>query len=408
MRVPAPLIPLVDEGVIQEVLRPLMAGKEAQVFLVRAAGELRIAKVYKEASARSFKHRAEYTEGRRVKNSRRARAMNKRSKYGRAQVEAAWRSAEVEVIYRLVAAGVRVPRPFDFIEGVLVMELICDEWGEPAPRLVDLSFHRDEADEIFHHLIREVTRMLCAGVVHADLSDFNVLIGHDGPVIIDFPQAVDASQNRGARRMLLRDVNNLVQFLGRFAPHLKGTRFGEEMWGLYERGELEPDTRLTGRWRRQSQRANTDAILEEIAAAAREEARRREALGLPPPRPARKPVALKGPPPKPVDEGGGGGRRRGRRARPRREARRDPRGQGAVVEGFAFCSGDLLKCCCLVRKTELLTRLWCPAVGKKGVCESRNIPVLLGCEPPHPGGDGRDQKPVPRVADGRLEQFLER
>lgn len=295
MRVPERLEPLLDQGVIEDVLRPLMSGKEANVFLVIAGGERRVAKVYKESSNRSFKHRSDYTEGRKVRNTRQARAMAKRSRYGRQQAEQAWRTAEVDAIYRLDAAGVRVPRPYDFVDGVLVMELIADANGEPAPRLVDLSFDEDEALDVFQQLLTEVVKMLCAGLVHGDLSDFNVLFGPNGPVIIDFPQAVDAAANRNARRLLIRDVDNLTRFLERFAPSLAKTRYGQEMWAKYEANELTPHTRLTGRYRRSKRKANTNALLEEIEAVERENRRKREALGLPV-RPARRPTSTVQPP----------------------------------------------------------------------------------------------------------------
>jgi len=289
MRVPNSLQPLYDQGVITEVIRPLMAGKEAEVYLVVSEGEQRVAKVYKEAQHRSFKHRSDYTEGRRVRNSRQQRAMNKRSRYGREQIEAEWRSAEVDAIYRLRAAGVRVPEPYDFVDGVLVMELITDDRGEPAPRLVDLEFTRSEATRVFHTLLKEVVKMLCAGIVHGDLSDFNVLMTRTGPVLIDFPQAVDPAHNRVARKLLIRDVDNLTQFMARYEPRLRHKRYGREMWDLYERGALTPDTRLTGAYRPKKKKADTTSLLEEIETLAQETRRRREALGLPPRRPARKP-----------------------------------------------------------------------------------------------------------------------
>ena len=219
MRIPDSLASLVDYGIIDEALRPLMSGKEAQVYLVMAGGRECVAKVYKDAQSRTFKHRSTYTEGRKVRNSRDQRAMGKGSRHGRAQEEAAWRSAEVEMIYRLSDANVRVPRPHNFVDGVLVMELITDADGLPAPRLGDLTMlSASEATAIFEQLLAEVVRMLCAGVVHGDLSDFNVLMGAEGPVIIDFPQAVDASSNPNARKLLVRDVENLHRFRARFAP----------------------------------------------------------------------------------------------------------------------------------------------------------------------------------------------
>jgi RIO kinase 1 len=293
MRVPEALVPLVDMGVVDEVLRPLMAGKEAQVFLVRVGDELRVAKVYKEANHRSFKHRSAYAEGRGVRNTRSQRAMAKRSRYGRAEEEAAWRSAEVDAIHRLAAWDVAVPTPYDFVEGVFVMSLVADENGEPAPRLVDVDLTRGEATRLFERLVREVVKMLCAGLIHGDLSDFNVLIGVDGPVIIDFPQAVDAAANNNARRLLVRDVRNLQSFLSRFAPELRRKQYGEEMWALYERGQLQPDTRLTGRFQRTGGATDVESILREITAAEREARARRRAEGYddpepaPPPRPPR-------------------------------------------------------------------------------------------------------------------------
>lgn len=288
---------LLDEGVIETVFRPLMSGKEADVFLVSFDGLPAVAKVYKEAQQRSFKHRAAYTEGRKVRNTRQQRAMDKRSSYGKEEEEEAWRNAEVDAIYRLRAADVRVPTPYEFVDGVLIMELITGPDGEPAPRLFDVAFSPNEAEDLFHVLLREVVKMLCAGVVHGDLSDFNILLGAHGPVIIDFPQATDPAHNTNARKLLLRDVRNLTQFLSRHAPALKGKAFGEEMWSLYERNQLTPETRLTGRAPNANRRVDTHAVLEEIAAAVREENARRAALGLPPPRPARAPRFVEPQPP---------------------------------------------------------------------------------------------------------------
>jgi RIO kinase 1 len=275
MRIPDSLVSLADEGIIEEVLRPLMSGKEAQIYLLRAGGEARVAKVYKSANERTFKQRSEYTEGRRVRNSRDQRAMEKRSRHGRDQDEAAWRGAEVDMIYRLHAAGVRVPRPYQFIDGVLIMELITDADGNPAPRLGDVELDRQRASEIYDELLREVVRMLCAGVVHGDLSDFNVLLGPEGPVIIDFPQAVHASTNLNARTLLLRDIDNLHRFLRRFDPERRALPYGEEMWQLYQRGELTPDVRLTGRYRASEAKVDTRAVLDLIADARDEHIRRK-------------------------------------------------------------------------------------------------------------------------------------
>jgi RIO kinase 1 len=295
MRVPDRLEPLLDLGIIDEVLRPLMSGKEAEVYLVSSEGVDCVAKVYKNALFRSFQHRAEYIEGRRVRSSRGQRAMDKKSRHGRHETEEAWRSAEADAIYLLHAAGVRVPEPLAFIEGVLVMELIVDETGAPAPRLVDLRFDAEEATEVFHIVLREVVKMLCSGIVHADLSDFNVLMGVDGPVLIDFPQVVDPARNLNARKLLLRDIKNLTSFLGRSAPELRKTRYGPEMWDLYERNQLQPDTELTGRHTSRQKKADVYGMLEEILEMEKENRERREALGLPPPRPARRPFVREEP-----------------------------------------------------------------------------------------------------------------
>jgi len=279
MHLPPALKGLIDIGVVDEIIRPLQAGKEAQIYLVESRGERRVAKVYKEVSVRSFKHRSTYTEGRRVQNTRQQRAMDKGSRFGKQATEDAWRSAEVDCLYKLYAAGVRVPTPYDFVDGVLIMELIDDGRGGAAPRLVDLSWSARDAEALLVHLVHEVVRMLCAGVIHGDLSDFNILVAQDGPVIIDFPQAIDPASNNQARRLLLRDVRNLTSFLGRFAPHVRKRRYGEEMWDLYERNELTPETRLTGRFSRKGRDTDTQAIVDEIQDVAREAAARRESVG---------------------------------------------------------------------------------------------------------------------------------
>jgi RIO kinase 1 len=280
MRIPESLASLADYGIIEEVVRPLMSGKEAQIYLVVSAGQQRVAKVYKEAQNRTFKHRAAYTEGRKVRNSRDQRAMGKNSRHGRAQAESAWKTTEVETIYRLRDAGVRVPTPYHFIDGVLIMEMVSDMDGHPAPRLGDLTLEPVEAQHIFQMLLAEVVRMLSSGVVHGDLSDFNVLLGTDGPVIIDFPQAVDASSNANARKLLVRDVDNLHRFAARFSPEHQALPYAQEMWQLYERGQLTPDTRLTGRHRASERRVDTAGVLSLIGDAARDERRRREQQGL--------------------------------------------------------------------------------------------------------------------------------
>ena len=284
MKVPPRLQSLIEEGLIDSVSRQLMSGKEAQVYVVRLGEHTFCAKVYKEANARSFRQAVDYTENRKVKNSRQARAMAKGSKFGRESQEAAWQSAEVDALYRLAAAGVRVPQPHNFCDGVLLMELVVDANGDAAPRLNDVAFSKPDA--LAHHaaLIGDVIRMLCAGVVHGDLSEFNILLGHDhagdgqggmdSPVIIDLPQAIDAAGNNHASRMLLRDVANLRGFFGQFAPELLQTQYGLEIWDLYQRGLLHPDTALTGRFEQKSAAVDLRAIMREIDDARDEESAR--------------------------------------------------------------------------------------------------------------------------------------
>jgi len=266
---------LIDEGLIDSVQRQLMSGKEAMVFVVRCGGETRCAKVYKEATHRSFRQAVDYTENRKVKNTRQARAMAKGTRFGRESQEAAWQSAEVDALYRLAAAGVRVPKPLNFHEGVLLMELVTDADGSAAPRLNDVQFTPEQAHAHHAALIKEVVRMLCAGVVHGDLSEFNILLAADGPVVIDLPQAIDAAGNNHAQRMLLRDVENLRNFFGRFAPELLATQFGAEIWGLYERGALTNEAPLTGRFERKAGTVDVGGVLREIDDAKAEEAARR-------------------------------------------------------------------------------------------------------------------------------------
>ncbi len=275
MRPPPRLQSLVDEGLIDSVVRQLMSGKEAMVYVVRCGDETRCAKIYKEATQRSFRQAVDYTENRKVKNSRSARAMAKGSKFGRQEQEAAWQSAEVDALYRLAGAGVRVPQPFNFHDGVLLMELVVDADGDAAPRLNDVNF--SEAQALAHHatLIAEVVRMLCAGVIHGDLSEFNILLAADGPVIIDLPQAVDAAGNNHAQRMLLRDVANLGDFFGKFAPALLRTDFGPEIWGLYVAGLLSNEMVLTGRFVRSKAAVDVGGLMREIDDAQSEEAARR-------------------------------------------------------------------------------------------------------------------------------------
>jgi RIO kinase 1 len=279
MKIPARLQPLVEDGVIDAVIRQLMSGKEAMVFIVRCGDEIRCAKVYKEANKRAFRQAVDYTENRKTKNSRRARAMEKRTRYGRKAQEEAWQSAEVDALYRLSAAGVRVPTPYNFHEGVLLMELVTGADGEPAPRLDDVEFTAEDARTHHHALMTQVVRMLCAGVVHADLSEFNVLLGGAGPVIIDLPQAVDAAGNNHAKSMLERDVRNLTNYFGRYAPELLTSEYGREIWSLYEGGALTPDAKLTGRFEETLQPVDLNSVVREIDDARAEESARRMRMG---------------------------------------------------------------------------------------------------------------------------------
>lgn len=275
MKTPKRLAGLVAEGLVDEVIGQLMSGKEATVYVVRCGEHIRCAKVYKEASQRSFRNNASYQEGRKVKNSRQARAMEKSSRYGRKMQEEAWQSAEVDALYRLSAAGVRVPQPHLCFEGVLLMELVVDADGHAAPRLNDVELCEDLALEYHAMLVNQVVRMLCAGVIHGDLSEYNILVGEDGPVIIDLPQAIDAAGNSNAAEMLERDVSNLRTYFGSFAPALKDTQFGKEIWRLYEKGLLHPEQTLTGQAAPDDRLADVDAVLQQVELAIRENEIRR-------------------------------------------------------------------------------------------------------------------------------------
>ena len=291
MKAPPRLQSLIEEGLIDTVVRQLMSGKEAMVFVVRVGDETRCAKIYKEANNRSFRQAVDYTENRKVKNSRSARAMAKGSRFGRQEQEAAWQSAEVDALYRLAAAGVRVPQPYNFHDGVLLMELVTDAHGDAAPRLNDVAFTPDQARNHHATLIAEVVRMLCAGVVHGDLSEFNILLAHtpgadgadgmDEPVIIDLPQAVDAAGNNHAQRMLLRDVANLRDFFGQFTPKLLTTQYGPEIWSLYQAGLLSNETVLTGKYTPKQTDVDMAGVLREIEDARAEDAARRLRMATP-------------------------------------------------------------------------------------------------------------------------------
>ena len=275
MKAPESLETLIEYGIIQEVIRPLMSGKEAQVFIVVAAGEECVAKVYKEATHRTFKHRSDYTEGRRTRNTRDQRAISKRTQHGKSKDEDAWRSTEVDMIYRLRDAGVRVPEPMNFVEGVLVMELVKDSDGEAAPRLADLDYTPAEAKAVYDQLIREVVRMLSAGVIHGDLSEFNVLMAGDGPVVIDFPQSIDPTHNPNGEKLLLRDVENLHRFLSRYAPEEEIRPYGQEIWKLFQANKLHSDTKLTGVFAAPEGKVDTTELIDLIEDATKDEARRR-------------------------------------------------------------------------------------------------------------------------------------
>ncbi|WP_076419012.1 MULTISPECIES: PA4780 family RIO1-like protein kinase [Colwelliaceae] len=278
MKIPKRIQPLVDEGIVDEVLSQLMSGKEATVYTVRCGDQVKCAKVYKEANKRSFKKAVQYQEGRKSKNSRRARAIQKGSKYGKAQQEEAWQNSEVDALYLLASSGVRVPEPYGCFDGVLIMELITDDEGSVAPRLNDITMDAEQAREDHAVVMVYIMRMLCAGIVHGDLSEFNVLVDEYGPVIIDLPQAVDASSNNNAKSMLIRDVENMTTYYAQYAPDLAQSKYAQEMWALYEDGELTPDTELTGLFTESTESADVDTVLEEIKAAFEEEQNRLERI----------------------------------------------------------------------------------------------------------------------------------
>ncbi|MBI9091126.1 MAG: serine protein kinase RIO [Desulfobacterium sp.] len=281
MKIPKRIQPLIEDGLVDEVIRPLMSGKEAAVYVVRCGAEIRCAKVYKEADRRSFKQAVQYQEGRKVRNTRRARAMEKHSKFGRNQQEEIWQTAEFDALHRLAHAGVRVPEAYGCFSGVLLMELITDAEGRVAPRLSDVTLSSEQALTDHAVVMKYVMRMLCAGLVHGDLSEFNVLLDPLGPVIIDLPQAVDATANNNAQRMLARDVDNMTAYYAQFAPQLKNSQYAKEIWALYDSGELNPDRELTGLFEDSTGPADVEAVLEEIQEALEEEQERQRRAAAP-------------------------------------------------------------------------------------------------------------------------------
>jgi len=278
MKAPKRLQPLIDDGLIDEVISRLMSGKEADVFIVRCGDKIRCAKVYKDVTKRSFKKAAQYQEGRKARSGRQARAMEKGSNYGRRQQEKVWQNAEVDALSRLARAFVRVPETFGCVDGVLLMELITDEAGNVAPRLGDVTMSEEQAIEDYTLMMHYIMLMLCEGIVHGDLSEFNVLVDDSGPVIIDLPQAVNAAANNSAKEMFTRDVNNMRRYYGEFAPALLQTQYAKEIWALFEEGNLTPDSILSGEFDDDSDSADVDAVLEEIKAVMQEELERKERI----------------------------------------------------------------------------------------------------------------------------------
>ena len=279
MKIPKRMKPLVEDGLVDEVIRPLMSGKEADVFIVRCGSEIRCAKIYKEADKRGFKQATQYQEGRKVRNSRRARAMEKGSRFGRKEQEQVWQNTEVDALMRLARVGVRVPKAYGCFDGVLLMELICDEQGLEAPRLNDVAMSAVQAIEDHKLMMRYVVRMLCEGLVHGDLSEFNVLVDNHGPVIIDLPQVVNAAANNHAEHFLARDINKITTYYGLYAPEILDTRYAKEIWALYEAGELHPEVALSGEYYAIESDPDVDVVLEEIKQAMLEEQQRMARLG---------------------------------------------------------------------------------------------------------------------------------
>jgi RIO kinase 1 len=278
MKLPKKILPLVNDGIVDEVISQLMSGKEATVYVVRCGDEIRCAKVYKDSAQRSFKKAVQYQEGRKVRNSRRQRAMEKGSKFGRDQQEEVWQNAEVDALYKLHDAGVRVPTPYGCFDGVLLMELITYDDGDVAPRLNDVSMSAEQALEDHATVMTYVMRMLSVGIVHGDLSEFNVLIDDYGPVVIDLPQAVNAAGNNNAKKMLERDVENMTNYYGQYAPELLSSRYAKEIWAGYEEGNLHRDFELTGQFAEETKSADVGSVVDEIRAALAEEMERLERI----------------------------------------------------------------------------------------------------------------------------------
>jgi len=278
MKIPKRILPLVNDGLVDEVIRPLMSGKEADVFVVRCGSHIRCAKIYKEPEKRGFKQAVLYQEGRKVRNSRRARAMEKGSRFGRKEQEHSWQNTEVDALYKLASAGVRVPKPYGCFDGVLLMELITDSGGLEAPRLNDVSMSPEQAIEDHSIVIQHIVKMLCAGLIHGDLSEFNILVDEDGPVIIDLPQVIDAAANNSAKMFLQRDVNRITDYYSEIAPELRQSRYADEIWALYEAGDLIPDVELTGKFEESNEIVDIDTVMQEIEIVMLEEQERRERL----------------------------------------------------------------------------------------------------------------------------------
>ena len=278
MKIPKRILPLVNDGLVDEVIRPLMSGKEADVFVVRCGSQIRCAKIYKEPEKRGFKQAVLYQEGRKVRNSRRARAMQKGSRFGRKEQEHSWQNTEVDALYKLASAGVRVPKPYGCFDGVLLMELITDSDGLEAPRLNDVSMSTEQAIEDHSIVIQHIVKMLCAGLIHGDLSEFNILVDEDGPVIIDLPQVIDAAANNSAKMFLQRDVNRITDYYSEIAPELRQSRYADEIWALYEAGDLLPDVELTGEFEESNEMVDVDTVMQEIKIVMLEEQERRERL----------------------------------------------------------------------------------------------------------------------------------